>query len=595
MEEEKKKKNMKEVFRTLLREVREFKTASILTPICMVGEVVVETLIPFLMASIIDNGIKMGDMNHVYLIGLGMIGLALAGLLFGIGGGHFGAIASTGFARNLRRAMFNNIQTYSFSNIDRFSTSGLVTRLTTDVTNVQNAYQMVLRMFVRAPSSMIFAMIMAFIISPKIAFIYVAAVVFLAFVLFFLMRRATKYFKRVFKQYDALNESVQENVSAIRVVKAYVREEYENDRFAKAACKVYNLFVRAEKNIIINMPIMTATVNVVMLSIAFVGAHLVVSGELTTGNLSSLMSYCMSILMSLMMMAAVFVMVSMSTASAERIAEVIEEETDIKNPENGRTVIPSGSVDFEHVNFAYTNGGEWVLKDIDLHIKSGEVIGILGGTGSSKSSLVNLLSRLYDVQEGSVRIGGFDVREYDLPTLRHNVAVVLQKNVLFSGTILDNLRWGKKDATVEECIEACRMACADEFIERMPDKYESRIEQGGTNVSGGQRQRLCIARALLMSPKVLILDDSTSAVDTATDAKIQAAMKKAIPGTTKFIISQRISTVEKADRVIVLDDGRVSGFGTPAELLKTNRIYQEIHETQKAGSGDFDMKGGEKA
>ena len=593
--EETKKKDMRGVFRTLLREVKDYKTASILTPLCMIGEVIVETLIPYLMASIIDDGVNKGNMSHIYLIGLAMIGLALAGLLFGVGGGHFGARASTGFARNLRRAMFHNIQTYSFSNIDRFSTSGLVTRLTTDVTNVQNAYQMVLRMLIRAPFSMIVAMIMAFIISPKIAFIYLAAVIFLAVVIFFLMGRATKYFKRVFKQYDALNESVQENVSAIRVVKAYVREEYENSRFAKAACNVYNMFVQAEKIVVSNLPIMSGTIYTVILSIAVVGAHLIVQNELTTGNLSSLMAYCMSILASLMMLAMVFVMISMSTASAERIAEVIEEKTDIPNPEDGITIVPDGRVDFDHVNFSYSKNGEWVLRDIDLHIRSGEVIGVLGGTGSSKSSLVNLLSRLYDVQEGSVKIGGIDVREYDIPSLRHEVAVVLQKNVLFSGTILDNLRWGKKDATEAECIAACRMACADEFIEKMPDKYNTWIEQGGTNVSGGQRQRLCIARALLMSPKILILDDSTSAVDTATDAKIQAAMKAAIPGTTKFIISQRISSVEHADRIIVLDEGKVSGFGTPEELLATNHIYQEVYETQKGGTGDFDMKGGVKA
>ncbi|MCR5294706.1 MAG: ABC transporter ATP-binding protein/permease [Lachnospiraceae bacterium] len=579
-----------ESLKILLREVGEFRSVSILTPVMMIGEVVVETMIPLLMASIIDDGIKAENMNRILLTGGLMLLMALAGLLFGALGGVFGARASTGFARNLRRAMFNNIESFSFSNIDRFSTSGLVTRLTTDVTNVQNAYQMILRMFVRAPFSMIVAMTMAFIINARIASIYFVAVLLLAFVLFFIMKRATAYFQKVFKQYDALNESVQENVSAIRVVKAYVREEYENDKFAKAAGNVYNLFVKAENNVIINMPIMQGTVYAVILLISWVGAHMIIQNELTTGNLTSLLAYCMNILMSLMMMAMVFVMVTMSSASAERIAEVLIEETDIKNPENGLLEVADGSVDFNHVNFSYRPGsGEWVLRDIDLHIKSGETIGIIGGTGSAKSSLVNLLSRLYDVQEGSVFVGGRDVREYDLPTLRNEVAVVLQKNVLFAGTILDNLRWGKKDATEEECREAAKMACADEFIERFPDKYHTWIEQGGANVSGGQRQRLCIARALLKKPKILILDDSTSAVDTATDARIRAAMETYIPGTTKFIISQRISSVENADRVIVMDEGRVAGFDTPENLTRTNQIYREVYETQKAGGGDFDM------
>ena len=582
-----------EAVKRVMREIGEFKTPSVLTPIMMIGEVVVETLIPLLMASIIDNGINKGDMKHILLVGGGMLILALTGLFFGVMGGVYGAKASTGFARNLRRAMFTNIETFSFSNIDRFSTSGLVTRLTTDVTNVQNAYQMMLRMFVRAPFSMIVAMTMAFIINARIASIYLGAVILLAIFLFFIMKRATSYFQKVFKQYDALNESVQENVNAIRVVKAYVREEYENDKFAKAAENVYNLFVRAENNVIINMPVMQGTVYAVILLISWVGAHMIIQNELTTGNLTSLLAYCMNILMSLMMLGMVFIMITMSSAAIERIAEVLNETTDIANPENGITEVPDGSIDFNHVNFSYRQGGgDWVLHDIDLHIKSGETIGVIGGTGSAKSSLVNLLSRLYDVQEGEVVVGGHNVREYDLPTLRDQVAVVLQKNVLFSGTILDNLRWGNKNATEEECMEACRMACADEFIERLPDGYNTWIEQGGTNVSGGQRQRLCIARALLKKPKILILDDSTSAVDTATDAKIRKAMQEFIPGTTKIIIAQRISSVENADRVIVMEEGRISGFDAPAELLKNNTIYREVYETQTAGGGDFDMKKG---
>ncbi len=582
-----------EAVKRVMREIGEFRTPSVLTPIMMIGEVVVETLIPLLMASIIDNGINKGDMKHILLVGGGMLILALTGLFFGVMGGVYGAKASTGFARNLRRAMFTNIETFSFSNIDRFSTSGLVTRLTTDVTNVQNAYQMMLRMFVRAPFSMIVAMTMAFIINARIASIYLGAVILLAIFLFFIMKRATSYFQKVFKQYDALNESVQENVNAIRVVKAYVREEYENDKFAKAAENVYNLFVRAENNVIINMPVMQGTVYAVILLISWVGAHMIIQNELTTGNLTSLLAYCMNILMSLMMLGMVFIMITMSSAAIERIAEVLNETTDIANPENGITEVPDGSIDFNHVNFSYRQGGgDWVLHDIDLHIKSGETIGVIGGTGSAKSSLVNLLSRLYDVQEGEVVVGGHNVREYDLPTLRDQVAVVLQKNVLFSGTILDNLRWGNKNATEEECREACRMACADEFIERLPDGYNTWIEQGGTNVSGGQRQRLCIARALLKKPKILILDDSTSAVDTATDAKIRKAMQEFIPGTTKIIIAQRISSVENADRVIVMEEGRISGFDAPAELLKNNTIYREVYETQTAGGGDFDMKKG---
>ena len=589
------KKNYGHIFGVILSEVKEFRMASFLTPCFMILEVIVETLIPLLMASIVDNGVQKGDMRHILIIGTCMLGLAIAGLITGVLGGYFGAMASTGLARNLRKSMFRNIQTYSFSNIDKFSTSGLVTRLTTDVTNVQNAYQMILRMAIRAPFSMIIAMIMAFIINSRIASIYLVAVILLAIVLFFIMQRATKYFRQVFKKYDALNESVQENVTGIRVVKAYVRESYEIDKFGKAADNIYNLFKTAEYNVIVNMPIMTGTVYTVILLISWVGAHMIIQNNLTTGELMSLLAYCMNILMSLMMLGMVFIMITMSSASAERIAEVIEEQSDITNPEDPVMEVPNGSIDFNHVNFSYRKGSsEFVLKDIDLHIRSGETIGVIGGTGSAKSSLVNLISRLYDVSEGSLEVGGIDVRKYDLTMLRDEVSVVLQKNVLFSGTIIENLRWGRPDATEEECIEACRMACADEFIERMPFGYNTYIEQGGTNVSGGQRQRLCIARALIKKPKVLILDDSTSAVDTATDARIRKAMREFIPGTTKIIIAQRISSVESADRVIVMDEGRVSGFDTPANLLKNNSIYRDVYETQMAGGGDFDMKGGEK-
>ena len=586
------KKNYGHIFGVILSEVKEFRTASFLTPCFMILEVIVETLIPLLMASIVDNGVQKGDMRHILIIGTCMLGLAVAGLITGVMGGYFGAMASTGLARNLRKSMFRNIQTYSFSNIDKFSTSGLVTRLTTDVTNIQNAYQMILRMAIRAPFSMIIAMIMAFIINSRIASIYLVAVILLAIVLFFIMQRATKYFRQVFKKYDAMNESVQENVTGIRVVKAYVRESYEIDKFGKAADNIYNLFKTAEYNVIVNMPIMTGTVYTVILLISWVGAHMIIQNSLTTGELMSLLAYCMNILMSLMMLGMVFIMITMSSASAERIAEVIEEQSDIVNPENPIMEVPDGSIRFEDVDFSYRPGtGDPVLKDVNLDIKSGESIGIIGGTGSAKSSLVNLISRLYDVTQGKVIVGGNDVRDYDLDTLRNQVSVVLQKNVLFSGTILDNLRWGDKNATEEECIKACQMACADEFIQKMPEGYNTWIEQGGSNVSGGQRQRLCIARALLKKPKILILDDSTSAVDTATDAKIRKAFREEIPGTTKLIIAQRISSVKDCDRIIVMEDGRVNGFGTHDELLAGNDIYREVYESQVGGaSADFDKK-----
>ena len=582
-----------DTIKTLAKQIKEFKTVSILTPVTMILEVLVEMLIPLLMSRIIDLGITQGSMPAIVKNGTFMLICALAGLTAGSLSAIFGSKASTGFARNLRKAMFDNIQTYSFANIDKFSPSGLVTRLTTDVTNVQNAYMMILRMFVRAPFSMIIAMVMAFTINARIASIYLVAVILLGIALILIMTRTTKFFRMVFKKYDALNESVEENISAIRVVKAFVREDYEKTKFGKAVENIYNLFVKAESNMILVQPIMMGTVYTVIMLISWVGAHMIVGGSLTTGELMSLLTYCMNILMSLMMMGMVFVMVTMSAASAQRIAEVINEESALKNPENPVYEVKDGSIDFDDVDFSYKAGtGEAVLKDITLHIKSGETIGIIGGTGSAKSSLINLISRLYDATQGTVKVGGLDVKDYDLDSLRNQVSVVLQQNVLFSGTILDNLRWGKQDATEEECREVCRMACADEFIERFPDGYNTVISQGGTNVSGGQKQRLCIARALLKDPKILILDDSTSAVDTATDAKIRASMQKAKPGMTKIIITQRIISIENADRVIVMDNGRIAGFDTPANLLKNNDIYREVYETQMSGGGDFDIGNG---
>ena len=579
-----------DVIKILAGEIREYKRASIATPLFMVLEVLVETLIPLLMARIVDEGIAKSNMPVIMSTGAIMLVFALIGLFAGIMGGVLGAKAATGFAKNLRKAMFRNVQTFSFANIDKFSPSGLVTRLTTDVTNIQNAYMMILRMFVRAPFSMIIAMTMAFIINARIATIYLVAVILLAIVLFIIMGRTTKYFRMVFKKYDAMNESVEENIRSIRVVKAYVREDFEKSKFKTAAENIYRLFVNAENNMILTFPIMMGTVYAVILLISWFGAHLIVVNDLTTGELMSLLAYCMNILMSLMMLGMIFVMVTISTASAQRIAEVLVEESTLKNPENPVYEVPDGSIDFDDVDFAYrTDSREMVLKDIDLHIRSGETIGIIGGTGSAKSSLINLISRLYDVSTGAVRVGGIDVRDYDMDSLRNQVAVVLQQNVLFSGTILDNLRWGKKDATEEECRMACRMACADEFIERFPDGYNTMLTQGGTNVSGGQKQRLCIARALLKDPKILILDDSTSAVDTATDAKIRAAMAQARPDMTKIIIAQRIVSVEHADRVIVMHDGRIDAFDTPERLLETSAIYREVYETQKEGSGDFDI------
>ena len=577
----------------IIDHVGEFKTAAILTPVFMIGEVVMEMVIPLLMSSIIDKGVNAGSMGHIVSVGIWMLVAASAGLLFGLGGAFFGARASTGLARNLRRAEFEKIQQFSFANIDHFGGSGLITRLTTDVTNIQNAFQMILRIGFRAPASLLIAIALAFFISPRLTGIYFIVVVFLAIFLVFVLRRASGYFREVFSRYDDLNASVQENVSAIRVVKSFVREEHENDKFRKAVGNLYQVFVRAEKLVVSNMPVMMGSIYTCILLLSWFGAKMITAGDLTTGQLMSLLAYCMTILMNLMMVSILFVMFTMSEASMDRIAEVLKEEITLTNPENPDMVVPDGSIRFEHVMFSYNENAEKpVLDDINLEIRAGETIGIIGGTGSSKSSLVNLIPRLYDVTGGAVYVGGKDVRRYDLDTLRREVAVVLQANVLFSGTVLENLRWGDPDATDEECMEACRLACADEFVRNLPEGYHTHIEQGGTNVSGGQRQRLCIARALLKKPKVLILDDSTSAVDTATDAKIQAAFREKIPDTTRLIIAQRISSVEHADRIIVLEEGRVDGVGTHEELLRTNEIYRDVYESQIKGSGDFD-KGGE--
>ena len=582
------------MIKTLASHIKEYKLPSILTPIFMILEVFMETLIPFFMGSIVDQGIKNGDMNHIYLTGILMILVSLFGLFCGFMGGIFAAKASTGFAKNLRKGMFSKIQEYSFANIDKYSTAGLVTRLTTDVTNIQNAYQMLLRISVRAPFSLICAMAMSFFINPKIASVYLIAVLILGTILVIIIINANKYFNNVFKKYDDLNASVLEDVSSIRVVKAYVREDYEKNKFLKAAENVYKLFVKAENVIAFNAPMMQVTVYSCILIISYIGAKMIVASNLTTGELMSLLAYCMNILMSLMMLSMIFVMLSMSVASAKRIAEVLNEEVDLKNPENPITTVKDGSIQFKDVCFKYNKDSENnVLNSINLSINSGETIGIMGGTGSAKTSLVNLISRLYDTTEGSVYVGGEDVKNYDLTVLRNQVSVVLQKNVLFSGTILENLRWGNEFATDEECIEACKLACADDFISKFPDKYNTHIEQGGSNVSGGQKQRLCIARALLKKPKILILDDSTSAVDTATDSKIQEAFAHKIPDVTKLIISQRISSVKNADRIIVMDNGELSDFGTHDELLVRSEIYRDVYEAQTGGSGDFDENGGD--
>lgn len=634
--------------------VREYKAASIATPCFMIIEVIMEMIVPLMMASLVDNGIDKGDMSHILKIGGLMIVAAVIGLFGGILGGKYGAKASTGFAKNLRKGMFDRIQTFSFANIDKFSTAGLVTRLTTDVSNVQNAYQMILRMCMRAPATLIIAMIMSFSISARISMIFLAAILILACILAFIISHAMKAFEQAFPKYDELNASVQENVSAIRVVKAYVREDYEISKFKKASNNIYKIFTHAENITTFNGPVMNITVYTCILLISWIGAKMIVNShqtELTTGNLISLLSYNMSILMNLMMLSMIFIMISMSMASFKRINEVLTEVPDIKNPEKPIWEVPDGSIEFDHVNFRYKkDGNENVLSDINLKIRSGETIGIIGSTGSAKSTLVNLISRLYDVNDGAVRVGGHDVREYDIEALRDEVSVVLQKNVLFSGTIIENLRWGlrkkrvkdengnmvilrsfeqdgptagavriknsngeavdarygdagfaepeeteeERKAIEEECRRVCRLACADEFIDKMPDGYNTHIEQGGANVSGGQKQRLCIARALMKKPKILILDDSTSAVDTATDAKIRKAFAEEIPGTTKLIIAQRIASVKDADRIIVMEDGKVNGFGTHDELMATNAIYRDVYESQTGGSGDFDEAGGDR-
>ena len=579
---------------TLSKYIGKYKIVSLLTPLFMVGEVVMEVLIPFVAASIIDKGIAVGDFNSVLRYGSFMLIFALISLACGFLGGACAANASTGFAANLRDGMYRNIQRFSFSNIDKFSTAGLVTRMTTDVTNLQNAYQMILRVAVRAPFMLISSWLMCFIINKPLSLIFLGVLFFLAFILILIMRCVMPIFTKVFESYDALNASVQENVSAIRVVKAFVREEYENKKFMKASDMLCSLSVKAESILVFNNPVMMLSVYACLISLSWFGAHFIVGGTLTTGNLTSLFSYVMSMLMSLMMLSFIFVMISMSMASARRISEVLSEEPDLKDVHSAEHIVKNGSIDFNHVCFSYKAGtGEDTLHDIDLHIKSGETIGIIGGTGCGKSSLVSLISRLYDVSSGSVCIGGEDVRNLDTFDLRNNVAVVLQKNELFSGTILDNLRWGNENATEEECMEACRLSCADEFISRMPKGYDTWIEQGGANVSGGQKQRLCIARALLKKPAVLILDDSTSAVDTATDAKIREAFARHIPGTTKIIISQRISSIQDADRIIVLEDGAVDGFDTHKNLLSNNNVYKEIYDAQLRAGGDFDKKASE--
>ncbi len=583
----------------IAKEVRQYKKDVFLSPMYTTFCVILEILIPYLTASIIDKGIAVGDMGHVARIGALMAVMAVLAMFCGMRAGIHSARASTGLASNLRESMFARIQDYSFSNIDKFSTAGLVTRLTTDVTNIQNAFQMLLMICTRSPVTLIVALFMAFSISAKLSLIFLVAMAFLAVMLVIFIPKAMGYFKQMFKKYDKVNGVVKENVGAIRVVKAFVREDYEDQKFSDAAGELFQNSISAERIISFSMPIMQLTVYSCILLISWFGAKMIVNQTgLTTGELTSLLSYVMNILMSLMMLSMVFVMVTQSAAAAQRIEEVLEEQPDITSPENAVKNVRDGSVDFEHVTFAYQQrSGKPVLSDINLHIKSGETIGIMGGTGSSKTSLVSLISRLYDATEGSVRVGGEDVRRYDVESLRDAVSVVLQNNVLFSGTIYDNLRWGDENATDEECQEACRLACADEFIERFPEKYNTYIERGGTNVSGGQKQRLCIARALLKKPKVLILDDSTSAVDTATDAKIREAMRTHIPGTTKIIIAQRISSIQDADRVLVLDNGRVNAFDTPENLLKTNAIYQEVYNSQVGnGGGDFDeaaMKGGD--
>ncbi len=586
------------MIKKLASHVKQYKRSALLTPVCAAGEVVMEVLIPLVMAQLINQGIEAGNMSALIKYGLIMMGLALVSLFFGVACAHLASHASTGFGANLRRAMYENIQRFSFSNIDKFSTAGLVTRLTTDVTNIQNSFQMITRIAVRSPLMLLFSLVAALSISGKLSVIFLVALVFLGVALSLIIGTVSKVFSRVFKMYDALNASVQENVKGIRVVKAFVREEYEGKKFREASGGVYKLFVKAENIIALNGPVMMGTVYTVILLLSWFGAKLVCTPEsgMLVGDLSALFSYVMSILMNLMMLSMIFVNLSMSAAAGKRIVEVLDEEPSITNPAEPLTEVKDGSIEFSDVHFKYhTEGsGDDILEDVNLLIHSGETIGVIGGTGCGKTTLVSLISRLYDVTEGSVKVGGRDVRDYDMEALRDQVAVVLQKNVLFSGTILENLRWGKEDATLEECQAVCRQACADEFIEKMPDKYDTFIEQGGTNVSGGQKQRLCIARALLKKPRVLILDDSTSAVDTATDAKIRRAFREAIPGTTKIIIAQRIASVQDADRIIVMEDGKIAAFDTHENLLEKSEIYREIYETQTSGSGDFDETNSDK-
>ena len=576
--------------RNVLQQLGRYRKDTFLCIAMAALEVFMEILLPFITAIIIDKGLEAANLSVVYRYGAVMVVMALCSLLFGAMAGKFAASASSGLSANLREAIYARIQTFSFSNIDKFSVPGLVTRMTTDITNVQNAFMMVIRIAVRAPLMLIFSYVMCLIISPPMSLMFLIAVVFLVVVLGVIMVVTLKIFNRVFQKYDDLNASVQENISAIRVVKAFVREDYENSKFAKASANLYKLFVKAEGLLAFNNPAMMLAVYFCILSASWLGAQFIVSGSMTTGDLTSLFSYIMSLLMSLMMLSMVVVMISMSMASIRRISEVLSETPDLKEPDQPVLQVADGSIDFDHVSFSYKQGsGKNALSDIDLYIKSGETIGVIGGTGSGKSSLVNLICRLYDVSEGAVKVGGLDVRKYDMEALRNQVSVVLQKNTLFSGTILDNLRWGNPKATEAECVQACQAACADEFIDRFPDGYQTRIERGGANVSGGQKQRLCIARALLKKPKVLILDDSTSAVDTTTDAKIRAAFAEKIPGTTKIIIAQRVSSVEHADRILVLDEGRINGFDTHERLLETNAIYREIYDSQVKGGGDFDQ------
>ena len=576
--------------KNVIRQLKQYKSNAFRCIGFTALEVIMEILMPFVTAIIIDQGLEVSNLSIVYRYGALMVVMAFLSLCFGAMAGRNAASASAGLGANLREAIYGNIQTFSFSNIDKFSVPGLVTRMTTDITNVQNAFMMLIRVAVRAPLNLVFSFAMCLIISPRLSSMFLIAVVFLILVLGVIMTVTLKIFRQVFKQYDDLNASVQENVTAIRVVKAFVREDYENKKFSKASRMLYDLSVRAEGLLAFNNPAMMVAVYFCIISVSWFGAKFIVAGDMSTGDLTSLFSYIMSLLMSLMMLSMVIVMISMSLASVRRISEVLDETPDLKDPEQPVTEVADGRIDFNHVNFSYKHGsGKNALSNIDLHIKSGETIGVIGGTGCGKSSLVNLICRLYDVDEGSVCVGGVDVRNYDTEVLRNQVSVVLQKNTLFSGTILDNLRWGNPDATEEECKKACEAACADEFIDRMPDGYHTVITRGGSNVSGGQKQRLCIARALLKKPKILILDDSTSAVDTATDAKIRAALAKEIPGTTKMIIAQRISSVESADRILVLEDGRINAFDTHENLLKNNAIYQEIYNSQLEGSGDFDQ------